>query len=205
MPRAYDYVRADTTEGDSPEVQQQVIREHFGSRLKDKGFSWGGFFEDVPTSGGLPLCSRPQGLILDSKLERSDVVVFTMLDRGFCSLRDAADVVERWLARGIHLHIVHRSIDTSTPMGQLFVNLLPRFADLRPSWLSERMAESLAYRRSRGRPPGGSPPCGFKIAGPRGKRRFIPDPITRRIDRTRDGETLAGHKDASRGGQEWAS
>jgi DNA invertase Pin-like site-specific DNA recombinase len=184
MPRAYGYVRANTTDQlNNSGAQRQAIREHFESRLKGMAFSWGGFFEDVATSGGLPLCSRPQGKILDSKLEPGDIVVFTMLDSGFCGLRDGAEVVERWLARGVHLHVVHRDVDTSTPIGRLFVNLLPHFAKLNRSWFRERMADSIAYRRSQGRPAGGSPPYGFKITGPLGKRRFLPDPDSRRIGR----------------------
>jgi hypothetical protein len=66
MPRAFGYVRqhCDPDDEETLEAQRQSIRDHFESRLKPQGYTWGGFFEDGRTSGGRPFGSRPEGLRL---------------------------------------------------------------------------------------------------------------------------------------------
>jgi DNA invertase Pin-like site-specific DNA recombinase len=217
MPQAYGYIRTcNTRQLYSADAQRESIRQYFESHLKERNFEWGGFHEDAATSGGVPLCSRPEGNKLDTILERGDAVVFTKLDPGFCSLRDALDVFDRWKDRGIQIHILDPYVDTSSSIGNLFVNAMAQFTKFKRTMMSERAANSIAHRRSQGRPISGKAPYGFKSVGPDGDRRYVRDPFARRIGKFVVKWKLAGasfreiywhlirHGNRNRKGKEWS-
>ena len=103
----------------------------------------------------MPLCARPGGLKLDQELEPGDIAVFPKLDLSFRSPRDAAEVLECWLSRGINIHILDQNMVSSAPMGQLFVAVLGRYLELQRTWRSERAKDSIAHRKSLGQPTSG--------------------------------------------------
>jgi DNA invertase Pin-like site-specific DNA recombinase len=184
MPRAFGYVRqfCDPKDDETLVAQRQSIRDHFESRLKPQGFTWGGFFEDGRTSGGRPFGSRPEGLRLDLEVETGDVVVLPKLTV-IGGARDLVQVVGRWNKRGVVAHFVAEGVDTSTPMGKVFLQVGAEFVEMRRSHRSERMQESIAQRKSLGLSGSGRAPYGFRNVGPSRKRRLAPDPFTRKVGR----------------------
>jgi DNA invertase Pin-like site-specific DNA recombinase len=217
MPQAYGYIRScNTRQPYSADAQRESIRQYFESHLKERNFEWGGFYEDAATSGNVPLCARPEGKKLDSIREPGDAVVFTKLDPGFCGLRDALDVFERWKARGIQIHILDPNVSMSSLVGNLFVNVLAQMVKLKRTTMGEGMVDSIAYCRSQGRPISGKAPYGVKCTGPYGNRRYVPDRFTRRIGKFVVKLRLAGysfrdiyrhlvrHGERNRKGKEWS-
>jgi DNA invertase Pin-like site-specific DNA recombinase len=182
MLRAFGYVRISRLDqAESIEAQRQTIRQYSESRLKERGFERGGFFEDDATSGNKELRCRTAGFKLNLELEAGDVAAFASLEQSFSGVHDAASVIVRWLDRGINVHILDLNIDSATEFGEAFVRLLKSYSDSLRVWRSKRAALSIAQRKSQGRPNSGKSPYGFKLIGPRGNRRYAPDPFTRRI------------------------
>ena len=192
MPRAFGYVRQFFGwDEETVEAQRQSIRDHFESRLKPQGFTWGGLFEDAWTVGDRPFGSRPGGLRLGLEVDTGDVVVFSRL-RAFGIGRDLIQVVGRWKERGVGAHFVADGLDTSTPKGESAIAAAASFEKMNRSERSERMKQSIAQRRSVGRPGSGPPPYGFKHTGKRGQRKLVDDPFTRKIGRFVVRQRLAG-------------
>lgn len=181
MPRAFGYCRASTAEQlDSIDIQKERIQKEYDYRLKDDGIQWGGFFCDPGISGKIPLGSRGAGLRMLNELQRGDVVILARLDRGFRMLKDFAEQLDRWTADGVRLVLCSFSIDTGTPAGRMFVQILSIFAEFERAIIAERVAESLALRRHQKRPLNGKPPYGFKIVGAQGAKRLKYDWAERR-------------------------
>jgi DNA invertase Pin-like site-specific DNA recombinase len=181
MPRAFGYIRHVFGQGaESVQAQRQSILDYFESRLKPEGFTWGRFFEDGAVSGKRELRSRPAGFDLNLKLEAGDAVVFATV-AAFRNSRNLMQVINRWTARSVTAHVLDVKLDFSTDMGKHTLGMLEFGADIKRFIYSERMKESIACRKSEGRPTSGKAPYGLKCIGPRGNRRYAPDPFTRRI------------------------
>ena len=193
----FAYMRASTgRQVDSIAIQRQQTSEYFQWRLKERGFIWGGGFEDLAVSGRKELRSRPGGSKLDLELQPGDCVIITKLDRAFRNARDTLTLTDRWRARGIDLHVLNLNVDTSTPMGKAMLTMAAAFAELESSQISERVRESIAYRKSQGRPGSGSPPYGLKVVrrwnGSKTVCKYAPDENARRIGKLVVEYRLAG-------------
>jgi DNA invertase Pin-like site-specific DNA recombinase len=156
----------------------RYIRE----RLLPQGYANGGVFEDEERDAELPLTSRPAGKHLPARLGRGDAVVFPASLASFAGRYDLADTCRVWMARGVSVHFTDLGIDTTTAGGRAGFELLAKTFELEGERHGESIKRAFAERRKRGRPTG-TPPYGFKTAGPRGDRRFVPDTYTRAVAR----------------------
>jgi DNA invertase Pin-like site-specific DNA recombinase len=105
------------------------------------------------------------------------LIVRHALGRSLANLIDLAAELDR---RGVDLVVLDQSIDTSTPLGQMFFHMLGAIAEFEHALISERTRDGLAAARARGRTCGQKPKLGprqIKIArqmyaetGPDGKR-----------------------------------
>lgn len=108
--------------------------------------------EDPGVSGAVPLAQRPGGRRVLELIERGDVsaVIAPKLDRLF---RDAADclvVTRSWDERGVALHLLDLRIDTSTPIGRVFVALIASLAEWERSAIAARTSAALQHLASQG-------------------------------------------------------
>lgn len=104
----------------------------------------------------------------------------TKLDRLGRSLENLIEVSKTLQDRGVDLVVLDQSIDTSTPMGRKFFQILGSIAEFEHALMSERTRDGLAAARARGRTGGQKPKLGprqVKLAremydekGPDGKR-----------------------------------
>ncbi len=175
------YARASTGhQQDSIECQKERSEEYFKWKLAPEGFTWRRVFDDPATSGKTELRSRAGGLALDLELQAGDAVIVTKIDRAFRNARDALNIVHRWQERGVHMHILDWNLDTRSPMGKFMLTLLAGVAEWERDRISERGVESKAYRRSIGKATQQAP-YGFKLAGKRGDRFYVPCEFTRAV------------------------
>ena len=72
-------------------------------------------------------------------------------------LRNLMDIGDDLGARGVQLVVLDQGIDTSTPVGQMFFNILGAVAEFEHSLMVERTKQGLEAARARGRTGGQKP------------------------------------------------
>jgi DNA invertase Pin-like site-specific DNA recombinase len=184
MPTAYGYGRASTErQVDTLKVQAEKITRYFEYSLNPKGYGFGKIFSDPATSGKTNIRQRPEGSLLNLALEPGDAVIIAKLDRGFRNARDGLETLEKWLERGVVVHILDINVDTSTPFGKMVFTMFAAFAEWERSRIRDRLMESIAYRRARGRPLCQNAPYPFVVRGPRNNKQFAYAPWKRQMGR----------------------
>jgi DNA invertase Pin-like site-specific DNA recombinase len=184
MPTAYGYGRASTErQVDTLKVQAEKITRYFEYSLNPKGYGFGKIFSDPATSGKTNIRQRPEGSLLNLALEPGDAVIIAKLDRGFRNARDGLETLEKWLERGVVVHILDINVDTSTPFGKMVFTMFAAFAEWERSRIRDRLMESIAYRRARGRPLCQNAPYPFVVRGARNNKHFAYAHWKRRMGR----------------------
>ncbi|MDA8062839.1 MAG: recombinase family protein [Actinomycetota bacterium] len=103
------------------------------------------------------LARRPE---LDKALlvaRAGDQLVVTKLDRLGRSLEHLIALSNDLQARGVDLVVLDQGIDTSTPVGRMFFQILGAIAEFEHALISERTRDGLAAARARGRTGGQRP------------------------------------------------
>ena len=103
------------------------------------------------------LASRPE---LDKALlmvRDGDHLVITKLDRLGRSLRNLMDLSDQLQQKNVGLVVLDQGIDTSTPAGRLFFQIIGAIAEFEHSLMVERTKQGLEAARARGRTGGQKP------------------------------------------------
>lgn len=161
----YGYARVSTTrqanEGESLDVQRRQIEGYahmHGLTIKQIEIEEG-------VSGSIPVHQRPIGGALFARLQSGDVLIAAKLDRLFRSALDALQVVAELKQRNIKLHLLDLGGDiASNGLSKLFLTIAAAFAEAERDRIRERVAQSKADQKSRGRYLGGKVPFGFRIS-----------------------------------------
>lgn len=106
------------------------------------------------------LARRPE---LDKVLlvaRAGDQLVITKLDRLGRSLEHLIELSRDLSGRGVDLVVLDQGIDTSTPVGRMFFQILGAIAEFEHALMSERTRDGLAAARARGRTGGQKPKLG---------------------------------------------
>lgn len=93
---------------------------------------------------------RPELDACFAGLKRGDTLVVWKLDRLGRSLPHLVTLLENLKSRGIHFRSITENFDTSTPSGQLLLNISCCFADYERSMIRERTRAGLANAKRRG-------------------------------------------------------
>ena len=105
----------------------------------------------IDTASG-KLARRPE---LDKALlsanRTGDQLVVTKLDRLGRSLEHLIELSKLLDGRGVDLVVLDQGIDTSTPVGRLFFQIIGAIAEFEHALMSERTMDGLAAARARGR------------------------------------------------------
>jgi DNA invertase Pin-like site-specific DNA recombinase len=83
-------------------------------------------------------------------LRKGDVLMVTRIDRLARSIGDLQDIVRAIRARGAILRATEQPIDTSTPAGECFLDLLVVFAEFETNLRRERQLEGIARAKTAG-------------------------------------------------------
>ncbi len=178
MATVFGYTRALYGEQQSGlAAHQQPAETVRAERFPD--LTWGGWFLDAASSRNVPFVDRPAAGELNRRAQRGDHIIIPSMVRAFRDLPDFLLMVELWKDRGITCHLLDADLDTSADQGKLKV--LDFAAKVERERRGERTRETLARRKTRGKVCNGFPGYGFKLVGPRGKRRRVIDKAERRI------------------------
>ena len=120
-----------------------------------------------------------------AKLGDGDVghVIVWKLDRLTRRTKHLLNLLEDvFLAKGIELHSVSESLDTSTPHGRFVLTLFGGLAQMERELIGERTRSAMAFKREQLQPTS-HPPLGFRANGSRHRMIPVPDElkIVRRI------------------------
>jgi len=179
---AYGYIRASTDEqATTLKAQQTVILQAYDYKLKANGYDMANIFIDKGVSGSIPLGNRQAGHQLLMTLKPGDAVIMKHVDRGWRSMVDCVNTLERWNEQNIRVIFVDFDVDTRSPMGSFALKLFALCAEFERAMVRERMKAFQAQRRREGRPINQKAPYGYKVVGQKGNRRFEPDAALRTI------------------------
>jgi putative DNA-invertase from lambdoid prophage Rac len=183
----YGYSRVSTErqarQGTSLAAQETQIKNYAEYKLVPEGWTWAGMYTDSAHSGQKHLLQRPSGKALSLKLEPGDCVVFSRLDRGFRNLKDLLNTLDCWKERRVSVHLLDLNCDTNTPIGRLIVGVLGSVAEFEQAWRIERVRLVCNDLKAKGYYVVGGVPYGFKIVGPRGRRKLAIDNLQREMAR----------------------
>ncbi len=90
-------------------------------------------------------------------LRRGDTLIVTRIDRLARSLRDLQNLVHDLKEKGIELKATEQPIDTSSPAGKAFLDMLGVFAEFETNLRKERQMEGIAKAKKEGKFKGRKP------------------------------------------------
>lgn len=159
--RAALYCRVSTFDQNRGEYSSLEDQE---SRLRraaeEDGYTVFQVFKEVASSANL---ERDELHKMLGKLNEIDAVYVTKLDRLSRSMHDWCRVNELLDQHDVALVSVTQKIDTSTPMGRFFRDLLMLFAQFEREMIAERTYEKMAEQARLGRWSGGRPILGYEV------------------------------------------
>jgi site-specific DNA recombinase len=128
------------------ETQDGFLEEY----CKLYGHEIGGVYKDEAISGIVPMHERPEGqrLLADAATGKFETVLVYRLDRIGRKLLVVVDAHDRLEEGGISLKSATEPIDTSTPAGRMYFQLLASFGEYEKETINERTRDgkNRAYR-----------------------------------------------------------
>lgn len=101
-------------------------------------------------------------LLANAKAGRFDVAVFPSIDRAGRSVRDVIEVDRALRAAGMDTVFLREGVDTSTPTGELFRNIMASLAEFAGRVIYERRSKGKRKKASEGGYTGGWIPYGYR-------------------------------------------
>jgi DNA invertase Pin-like site-specific DNA recombinase len=151
--RAAIYARVSTTD-QNPELQLQELRDY----VKQRGFVLHKEYVDYVSGDFKRRKSKRkrqdqayQELMNDASKRLIDCVIVWKYDRFARSLSVLVTALEHFNSLGVDFISYTQSIDTTTPMGRLFYNVIGSFAEFEREMIVERVRAGLANARAKGR------------------------------------------------------
>jgi DNA invertase Pin-like site-specific DNA recombinase len=139
LPMQHGYVRCSTVE-QNPDLQLDAMRRAGVSRV---------WIEHRSAAK-----HRPELVRMLYNLRRGDHVIVWKLDRLARSLSDLLQLLARIERAGASIQSLTEPLDTSTPIGRMFIHLLGSFAEFERSMIRERCAAGRLAAVQRGVPMG---------------------------------------------------
>jgi site-specific DNA recombinase len=159
-------VRVSTTEqasGDKASIEDQLNAARTFAAAQ--GFEVVEEVREEGVSGAKELAERPGITRVLGLAETGDIdgVVWHKWDRASRSARTALDLFHRFESLGLRVYSASEDIDSSTPAGRLFRNMLLNMAEFERERILERTRGGMLAKASRGLWPQGKPPTGYKV------------------------------------------
>jgi site-specific DNA recombinase len=149
--RAIGYVRVSTDKqadhGVSLEAQEAKIRAMAtvqGAEIAELIVDGGESAKDLKRPG----MERLLTLVDERKV---DTVIIDKLDRLTRSVKDLAELLERFQRRGVSLVSVAESLDTGSAAGRLVINIMTAVSQWEREAIGERTRDAMQHKRSNGR------------------------------------------------------
>ena len=135
--RVYGYARVSTSDQDLS-VQLDALKAAGCDLIREEKIS------------GTSRKGRTELETLLAFLREGDTLVVTRVDRLARSVKDLQDIVHELKAKGITLKATEQPIDTSTPAGKAFLDMLGVFAEFETNLRRERQMEGIAKAKVKG-------------------------------------------------------
>ncbi len=145
-------------------VRVSTADQHVESQLYDlrelaaqRGFEVVHEYRDCGVSGKRARRPGLDALIADARRKKFSVVLVTAFDRVARSVKHFLQLMDELTSLGVVFVSRRENIDTSGPMGRLFVTLIGSIAELETDVIRERVKLGLYYRKRAGLPVGRAP------------------------------------------------
>jgi len=190
--KAIAYVRVSTEEQANEGESLRAQKERLQAYCLAKDWQLVDVVEDAGKSG--KDLKRPGILSIlrdcQNKVKTFDTILITRLDRLTRSVRDLAELSDYFKERQINLASISENVDTGTPTGELFYNIIASLSQWERKKIGERTREVLAYKKSNGERTG-TIPYGFQMSG---RSRLEAMPAEQAIlERIRELKSLIGY------------
>lgn len=133
----YGYARVSTTDQDLT-IQQEALKKAGCTVVRSE------------KATGTKLEGRRELTTLLEFLTTGDVLVITRLDRLARSMDDLTTIVRQLEQKGVELRATEQPIDTSSPAGKAFFQMLGVFAEFETNLRRERQLEGIAAAKAKG-------------------------------------------------------
>ena len=162
------YTRKSTDEGlekefNSLEAQRAACEAYIASQRSEGWVLVHDRYDDGGVSGGTLERPALKRLLADIEAGLVDVVLVYKVDRLSRSLMDFAKLVETFEAHDVTFVAITQSLNTTTSMGRLTLNMLLSFAQYERELIGERVRDKIAASRARGMWMGGPVPLGYRV------------------------------------------
>lgn len=161
--RAVGYVRVSTERqaGEGVSLMAQAAKVRAMAEVQDATLLR--IIEDAGASGKSLLRPGLAELLAAVEARSVDVVIVAKLDRLTRSVRDLADLLERFAKRGVSLVSVAESLDTGSAAGRLVLNVMASVSQWEREAIGERTRDALRHKKALGQRVG-TVPFGFAVA-----------------------------------------
>ena len=136
----YGYCRVSTKgqekNGNSLEQQEKILKENGALNIYKESFT------------GTKI-DRPEFDKLLAKLEKSDTLIVTKLDRVARSMTKGTELVNNLINRGIKVNIINIGVMDNTPSSKLIRNIFFSFAEFERDMIVERTQEGKAMAKTK--------------------------------------------------------
>jgi DNA invertase Pin-like site-specific DNA recombinase len=152
MKKAAIYVRVSTAD-------QHVESQLYDLRklAEQRGFEIVHEYEDRGVSGSKARRPGLDALLGDARRGRFSVLLVAAFDRVARSTKNFLEIVDELNTLGIEFISAREAIDTTGPMGRLFITLIGSIAELEKSLISERIRAGMRRARLEGKRLGRAP------------------------------------------------
>ena len=137
MTQIIGYARVSTEDQDCS-IQEEALRAAGATVIRSERKS------GTSTDGRTELAT-----VLDFVRE-GDTLLVTRIDRLARSLMDLEGIVQQLRAKGVHLRATEQPIDTASPAGRAFLQMLGVFAEFETAIRRERQMEGIARAKQAG-------------------------------------------------------
>ncbi len=190
-PRAAAYIRVsqerNARNGYGLDAQHADIRRY----AEYKGLGEIGLYREAGASGYERERPELDRLLADAKAGKFAVVIFPSIDRTARSVKDVIEIDATLKKAGVAVVFLREGIDTSTPVGEFFRNVMASLAQLEGRLIYERMSKGKRRKAVQGGYTGGWLPYGYRLEN--GRAVIVPEEaqVVRRVFRWRaEGRTL---------------
>ncbi|MFQ5670992.1 MAG: recombinase family protein [Acidobacteriota bacterium] len=121
-----------------------------------------GIYREEGVSGYLKERPALNKLLVEAKGLGLGAVIFPSIDRAGRSVKDVIDIDRALRAEGVNTVFLRENIDTSTPTGQLFRNIMASLAQFEGRVICERLHKGLKRKGSEGKYRGGWIAYGYR-------------------------------------------
>lgn len=161
------YIRVST---DRQEASVELQKSKCEAYCEMMGYEVYAVMVDENVSGGVDLFDRPEGSLLPSMIETSEIshIVTLKLDRLFRAALNGLETIQYFNKQGVTFSVIDMGgsiLDTKSPMGKMMMTMMLALGELEKETTRDRVKKALNHRKENLKVYSGKTPYGFKAEG----------------------------------------